>query len=88
MKTKNILIAGVGGQGVILASNIISEALFKAGFDVKTSSVKGMSQRLGSVVSNVRFGKKVYSPTVSISRTFLSILVPSMFSKFGKVSMI
>jgi len=62
MKTKNILLVGVGGQGIILASNIISEALFKAGFDVKTSSIKGMSQRLGSVVSNVRFGSKVYSP--------------------------
>ena len=60
--TKNILLAGVGGQGVILASNIIAEALFRAGFDVKVSSIKGMSQRLGSVASNVRFGKKVYSP--------------------------
>jgi len=62
MKTKNILIAGVGGQGIVFASNIISEVLFKAGFDVKTSSVKGMSQRLGSVVGNIRFGKEVYSP--------------------------
>jgi len=59
---KNILLAGVGGQGVVLASNIISETLFKAGFEVKTSSVKGMSQRLGSVVGNIRFGKKVHSP--------------------------
>jgi len=59
---KSILLAGVGGQGVVLASSIISEALFKAGFDVKVSSIKGMSQRLGSVVSNIRFGKKVYSP--------------------------
>ena len=62
MKTKNILIAGVGGQGVILASNIISEALFKSGFDVKSSCIRGMSQRLGSVASNVRFSKKVHSP--------------------------
>ena len=62
MKTKNVLITGVGGQGVVLASNIISEALFKSGFDVKSSCIRGMSQRLGSVVSNVRFGKKVYSP--------------------------
>jgi indolepyruvate ferredoxin oxidoreductase beta subunit len=65
MRTKNILLTGVGGQGVVLASNIISKALFKAGFDVKTSSIKGMSQRLGSVVSSVRFGEKVYSPVVS-----------------------
>jgi len=62
METKNVLIAGVGGQGVVLASNIISEALFRTGFDVKTSFVKGMSQRHGSVVSNVRFGRRVYSP--------------------------
>ena len=73
MKTKNILLAGVGGQGVILASNIISEALFKAGFDVKTSSIKGMSQRLGSVTSNIRFGSKVYSPVISKADYFLGL---------------
>ena len=71
MKTKNILIVGVGGQGVVLASNIIAEALFKSGFDVKTSSIKSMSQRLGSVVSNVRFGEKIYSPSVSKVDYFL-----------------
>ena len=71
MKTKNIVVAGVGGQGVLFAGKIISEALFKAGFDVKTSSIKGMSQRLGSVVSNVRFGKKVYSPVISKVDYFL-----------------
>lgn len=62
MRTKNVLITGVGGQGVVLASNIISEALFKSGFDVKSSCIMGMSQRLGSVASNVSFGKKVHSP--------------------------
>nr|AQS32421.1 hypothetical protein [uncultured archaeon] len=71
MKTKDILLAGVGGQGVMLASNIISEVLFKAGFDVKTSSIKGMSQRLGSVVSSVRFGEKVYSPVIRKADYFL-----------------
>ena len=71
MKTKNILLAGVGGQGVMLASDIISETLFKAGFDVKTSSIKGMSQRLGSVVSSIRFGEKVYSPVISKADYFL-----------------
>lgn len=65
MVTKNILLAGVGGQGVILASDIISKALFKGGLDVKSSSIKGMSQRLGSVVSSIRFGEKVYSPIIS-----------------------
>lgn len=71
MKTKNILLAGVGGQGVLFASNIIAEALFRAGFDVKTSHIKGMSQRLGSVVSNVKFGEKVYSPIASKVDYFL-----------------
>ena len=65
MVTKNILLVGVGGQGVVLASNIISKVLFKAGFDVKTSSIKGMSQRLGSVVSSIRFGERVYSPIIN-----------------------
>ena len=71
MKTKNILLTGVGGQGVILASDIISNALSKAGFDVKTSSIKGMSQRLGPVVSSIRFGEKVYSPVISKADYFL-----------------
>jgi len=65
MKTKNILLTGVGGQGVILASDIISNVLFKAGYDVKSSSIKGMSQRLGSVVSSIRFGERVYSSVIS-----------------------
>jgi indolepyruvate ferredoxin oxidoreductase, beta subunit len=60
----NILMAGVGGQGVILASEIVSEAMMKAGFDVKKSEVHGMAQRGGSVTTHVRFGKKVYSPLI------------------------
>ena len=71
--TKNILITGVGGQGVMFASDIISEALFRAGFDVKSSCIKGMSQRLGSVVSNVRFGEKVYSPIASKVDYFIGL---------------
>ena len=62
--TKNILMAGVGGQGVILASEIVSEAVMLAGFDVKKSEVHGMAQRGGSVTSHVRFGEKVYSPII------------------------
>jgi indolepyruvate ferredoxin oxidoreductase beta subunit len=61
---KNILMAGVGGQGVILASEIVSEAVMLAGFDVKKSEVHGMAQRGGSVTSHVRFGEKVYSPII------------------------
>jgi indolepyruvate ferredoxin oxidoreductase beta subunit len=60
----NIVIAGLGGQGVLKASDILASAVFLAGFDVKKSEIHGMSQRGGSVSSDVRFGKKVYSPMV------------------------
>ncbi len=60
----NILLVGVGGQGILLASEILSEAFMQAGFDVKKSEIHGMSQRGGSVVSHVRFGREVHSPIV------------------------
>lgn len=60
----NILLVGVGGQGILLASEILSEAFMLAGFDVKKSEIHGMSQRGGSVVSHVRFGERVFSPVV------------------------
>ena len=60
----HILLVGVGGQGILLASEILSEAAMMAGFDVKKSEIHGMSQRGGSVVSHVRFGTKVFSPIV------------------------
>ncbi len=63
-KTVNLFLSGVGGQGVIIASNIITEVAMHAGFDVKKSEVHGMSQRGGSVTSQVRFGKKVFSPLI------------------------
>ena len=62
----NILLAGVGGQGIILASEIISEAAIAAGYDVKKSEVHGMAQRGGAVSSHVRFGEKIYSPLIEI----------------------
>jgi len=62
--TTNILISGVGGQGILLASEILSEALMLAGFDVKKNEIHGMSQRGGSVVSHIRFGAKVYSSII------------------------
>src|SRR5512143_65851 len=65
MNVFNILIAGVGGQGVLLTSKIIAEAALLAGLDVKQSEVHGMAQRGGSVLSQVRFGDKVFSPIVS-----------------------
>ena len=61
---KNIVIVGVGGQGSLLASKLLGRILLDAGYDVKVSEVHGMSQRGGSVVTYVRFGKKVYSPIV------------------------
>ena len=64
IKITNILMAGVGGQGTLLASEILSEVLMQAGYDVKKAEVHGMAQRGGSVVSHVRFGKKVYSPII------------------------
>jgi len=63
-KSFNVLIVGVGGQGVLLASEIISLAAMQAGLDVKKSEVHGMSQRGGVVSSHVRIGPKVYSPTI------------------------
>lgn len=60
----NILFVGVGGQGILLASEILSETCMLAGYDVKKSEIHGMSQRGGSVVSHVRYGKEVFSPIV------------------------
>ena len=64
MKTTNIMIVGVGGQGTLLASKLLGTLLVDEGYDVKVSEVHGMSQRGGSVVTYVRFGDKVYSPLV------------------------
>ncbi|HBE73594.1 MAG TPA: indolepyruvate oxidoreductase subunit beta [candidate division Zixibacteria bacterium] len=64
MKTVNILICGVGGQGVLLAGDIIAEAAMACGHDAKKSEVHGMAQRGGSVVSHVRYGDKVHSPLI------------------------
>lgn len=60
----NILVVGVGGQGTILASRILAEVLLQGGYDVKMSEVHGMAQRGGSVVTQVRFGQKVFSPLI------------------------
>ncbi|MBQ3355766.1 MAG: indolepyruvate oxidoreductase subunit beta [Clostridia bacterium] len=64
MKTKNIMIVGVGGQGSLLASKLLGKLLLQRGYDVKVSEVHGMSQRGGSVVTYVRYGEKVYSPII------------------------
>ncbi|NLK98383.1 indolepyruvate oxidoreductase subunit beta [Defluviitalea saccharophila] len=64
MKTRNILIVGVGGQGTLLTSRVIGDVAINKGYDVKMSEVHGMAQRGGSVVTHVRYGEKVYSPLV------------------------
>ena len=65
MKTINVMIVGVGGQGSLLASKLLGAVLVEQGYDVKVSEVHGMSQRGGSVVTYVRFGDKVYSPIIT-----------------------
>lgn len=63
-KPVNVLIVGVGGQGVLLASEALAEAAAMKGLQIKKSEVHGMAQRGGSVVSHVRFGRRVYSPLI------------------------
>ncbi len=64
MANTNIILVGVGGQGILLASEVMSEVFRRANFDVKKSEVHGMAQRGGVVSSHVRFGEKVYSPMI------------------------
>jgi indolepyruvate ferredoxin oxidoreductase beta subunit len=64
MKTIGMLVTGVGGQGIILASDIIGEAAISAGYDAKKTDTIGMAQRGGSVLSHVRIGEKVWSPLI------------------------
>jgi indolepyruvate ferredoxin oxidoreductase beta subunit len=61
----NVVVAGLGGQGVIKASDILADAACRAGYDVKKAEIHGMSQRGGSVSTDVRFGDKVLSPMVT-----------------------
>src|SRR6516162_1413004 len=73
----NIVIAGLGGQGVLKASDIVADAVFRRGFDVKKAEVHGMSQRGGSVASDVRYGVKVFSPMVPPGEAdYLVVLAP------------
>lgn len=63
-ETKSVVLVGVGGQGILLASEIVAQAAMKAGYQVKTNEVHGMAQRGGSVVAQIRYGPEVYSPMV------------------------
>ena len=78
MPVVNVVIAGLGGQGVIKASDILADAACRAGHDVKKAEVHGMSQRGGSVTTDVRFGDEVLSPMVPPGEAdFLLSLAPS-----------
>jgi len=76
-KPTNVVIAGLGGQGVIKASDILADVAFSSGVDVKKSELHGMSQRGGSVSSDVRFGERVFSPMVAEGEAdFLMVIAP------------
>jgi indolepyruvate ferredoxin oxidoreductase, beta subunit len=76
-KPTNVVVAGLGGQGVIKASDILADVAFAAGMDVKKSELHGMSQRGGSVSSDVRFGERVFSPMVPEGEAdFLVVIAP------------
>jgi indolepyruvate ferredoxin oxidoreductase beta subunit len=64
MRNLSVMIAGVGGQGTLLTSQVLGAAALKAGYDVKMSEVHGMAQRGGSVITYVRIGEKVDSPVI------------------------
>jgi indolepyruvate ferredoxin oxidoreductase beta subunit len=68
-EVNNVLIVGLGGQGVLLASDVLSNVAFESGYDIKKSEVHGMSQRGGSVTTHIRFGKKIYSPLIKRGET-------------------
>lgn len=72
-KVKNIVIVGVGGQGSLLASNILGSLLCDMGYDVKVSEVHGMAQRGGSVITYVRYGEEVASPLVTMGEADIVI---------------
>lgn len=84
MDVTNIVIAGLGGQGVLKASDILADAAFRAGFDVKKSELHGMSQRGGSVTSDVRFGERVLSPMVPPGEADVLLVLESTQSEINR----
>jgi len=80
-KPINVVVAGLGGQGVLKASDILADVAFSSGLDVKKSELHGMSQRGGSVSSDVRFGEHVFSPMVPEGKAdFLLVIAPDQIS--------
>lgn len=88
-KNFNIILTGVGGQGIITLLSVIDEAALVQGYDIKSSELHGLSQRGGSVEAHIRFGKKVYSPMVTNGKADLIIALEALealreSSKAGK----
>ena len=77
-EAKNILLVGVGGQGTILVSKILSTGLMEAGYDVKMSEIHGMAQRGGSVSTQVRYGSEVFSPIIGIGEADILVSFEEM----------
>lgn len=73
MKDFNLVVVGVGGQGILTLAQIVAEAALKEGLDVKTSELHGLAQRGGPIPSHVRFGKKIYSSIVMVGEADLVI---------------
>ena len=88
MKSKSAILVGVGGQGAILTAKVLVNGLMKAGYDVKMSEVHGMSQRGGSVSTQVHWGEKVYSPVIGEGAADLMVAFEKMeavrYAKFLK----
>ena len=78
METGNILFSGVGGQGILLASEITAYSLLASGYDAKKSEVHGMAQRGGSVTAQLRFGKKIYSPLIEPGKADIQVAFEMM----------
>ena len=77
-KVTNVVVAGLGGQGVLQGTDILADVALRAGYDVKKSEIKGMSQRGGSVTGDVRFGERVFSPMVPAGEAdYLLVLEPT-----------
>jgi indolepyruvate ferredoxin oxidoreductase beta subunit len=78
MKTTNIVLAGTGGQGIVLASRIIAHVAFNSGLDVKESEIHGMAQRGGSVIGHIRFGEKIFSPAIPQGQADILVALEEM----------
>jgi indolepyruvate ferredoxin oxidoreductase beta subunit len=78
MKGLNLLITGVGGQGIILASNIVGEVALASGYDIKKTDTLGMAQRGGSVISHLRMGRRVHSPLIRVGNVDIMLALEKL----------